>query len=302
MNPLAHDLVWEYNRALAWRITGLDLQAPAVQYLNPGSSEIRELAAKGIPKDIPYACIMSDWQDESGIKAKALRVIREFLQATSSLEGTPYGAASDAVHENWGDGIVSLWSQDIKSIGAGAEGIRLFRKIVDDPSYTFHTDSNENVPAILQAIDWILAQRNEIASEHFSRRPDASRIGHSGELKITLQWNGNADLDLHVDDPCGARTFYKNPKTICAENEGTLDVDANANCTRNMSLEPAENIYWLRSSPGQYKILVHGYSLCNGRAPIAFTVTVFNKQKRSTFRGQIDQVGQFVEAALVNVE
>lgn len=123
------------------------------------------------------------------------------------------------------------------------------------------------------------------ASEADRRRTEAG--GESGELTITLTWNGTEDLDLHVICPAGGEIFYKK-KIACG---GELDVDRNNNATQATS-QPVENIVFKQTpAPGHYGILVHKYprqAQLAGESPVtAFEVQVTWQGQRQNYRGQV---------------
>lgn len=85
-----------------------------------------------------------------------------------------------------------------------------------------------------------------------------------GNLQITLQWTGPADLDLHVLDPNGEEIYWNKRSS---ESGGLLDKDANANCNGVEDDDNAvENVFWPpRSAPtGSYLVWVHTYAECGG--------------------------------------
>lgn len=51
----------------------------------------------------------------------------------------------------------------------------------------------------------------------------AERTGNIGDLKITLLWNFQGDIDLHVAQPNGNEIFFDNRRDISTG--GYLDVD-----------------------------------------------------------------------------
>lgn len=92
----------------------------------------------------------------------------------------------------------------------------------------------------------------------------------TGDVQITLRWNGTADLDLAVTSPLGDRVFYGAPAT---DSGGVLDVDANAACGDPVPA-PVENIVWPDTAPaGTYVIEVHLFSLCDDAGPVAFDLS-----------------------------
>lgn len=100
--------------------------------------------------------------------------------------------------------------------------------------------------------------------------------GKDGDLRINLQWNCKADLDLMVYDPCGQCISFSQRKMTCNGNVGELDVDANFK--GDLKDDPQENIFWKKASPGKYYVLVVGWDH-KGRTvdyefPIEFNVSV----------------------------
>ncbi len=96
----------------------------------------------------------------------------------------------------------------------------------------------------------------------------------TGDVQVTLEWTGLADLDLFVTDPNGAQVGYDN-KTVASG--GELDVDARARCPRApATVRNVENIVWKTNPPtGSYRIAVDHYNHCEGgNGPVAYTVTL----------------------------
>ena len=71
-----------------------------------------------------------------------------------------------------------------------------------------------------------------------------------GDLKITLLWDFEGDIDLHVIEPNGNEIFWDNK--VDRSTGGTLDVD-----NRRGGHASAENIYWEQPPKGQYKVYLH---------------------------------------------
>ena len=86
---------------------------------------------------------------------------------------------------------------------------------------------------------------------------DVVEVG-TGELQVTLSWDVDSDVDLHVVEPNGEEIYYGNRTS---ESGGTLDLDSNPACSidglRN------ENVTWERSAPiGRYTVRVDYWSSC----------------------------------------
>ena len=84
----------------------------------------------------------------------------------------------------------------------------------------------------------------------------AEMIGQSGILKVTLLWNFQGDIDLHVKQPNGKEIYYNEKED--ANTGGFLDVD-----NVNGGNGSAENIYWKNPPKGDYDVsLVYYQASC----------------------------------------
>jgi len=110
--------------------------------------------------------------------------------------------------------------------------------------------------------------------------------GQSGAFQIILDWDGPADLDVHVD--CGNDRIYFGNKRGCSG--GELDVDANFN--ENME-NPIENVVWDNiPPPGNYRVEVQNYDN-NGdpRTAIPFRVVVRQGDRETVHEGRASPGG-----------
>ena len=80
----------------------------------------------------------------------------------------------------------------------------------------------------------------------------AERTGNIGELKVTLLWNFQGDIDLHVAQPNGKEIFFDNRRD--RSTGGYLNVD-----NRDGGRGSAENIYWERAKSGKYQVSIEYY-------------------------------------------
>ncbi|WP_438854155.1 MopE-related protein [Agromyces sp. M3QZ16-3] len=83
-----------------------------------------------------------------------------------------------------------------------------------------------------------------------------------GEIRVTLTWTTDDDLDLHVVDPNGDRLWYGN-KTV--PSGGELDRDDNVGvCGIDPEPGGVENVYWpVGSAPsGMYTVEIDNYFDC----------------------------------------
>jgi uncharacterized protein YfaP (DUF2135 family) len=94
----------------------------------------------------------------------------------------------------------------------------------------------------------------------------------TGDVQVTLRWDGSADIDLEVVDPFGESIWFENPFSVSG---GELDVDANAGC-EEQARNPVENIFWpIGQAPeGPYEVYVYYFLECNSSGPTDYEVTV----------------------------
>ena len=95
--------------------------------------------------------------------------------------------------------------------------------------------------------------------------PDTSTLTASappaatGALVVSLRWDTEADLDLHVVDPQGIEIWRGDIAPMGST--GTLDFDSNAQCV--IDGRRLENVIWSAAPPaGPYRVLVDTFSLC----------------------------------------
>jgi hypothetical protein len=96
----------------------------------------------------------------------------------------------------------------------------------------------------------------------------------TGAVVVTLGWDTEADLDLHVLDPLGNEIFHGRPSSApqlpfggdAGTSNGFLDFDSNAACVIDGRRQ--EDVIWPNDAPsGHYTVLVDTTSMCG--APIA---------------------------------
>jgi hypothetical protein len=87
---------------------------------------------------------------------------------------------------------------------------------------------------------------------------DVIEVG-AGDVQVSISWNADSDVDLHVVDPYGDEIYYGNTRVSSG---GVLDLDSNASCRidgiRN------ENITWPEGEAprGTYVVRVDYWDSC----------------------------------------
>ncbi|MEQ9440292.1 MAG: hypothetical protein RIG62_14655 [Cyclobacteriaceae bacterium] len=103
-------------------------------------------------------------------------------------------------------------------------------------------------------------------------QPDDEIVGQKGNPQFNLQFTGEVDLDLYVEDPAGNIIFWENSYSSSG---GQLDVDCEcSNCPNG----PNENIFWPTdgSAPqGTYRYWIEYYGSCDfSSSSASYTVHV----------------------------
>jgi hypothetical protein len=109
----------------------------------------------------------------------------------------------------------------------------------------------------------------------------------TGDVQISVTWNSNADVDLHVVEPNGTEIYWGNERSSTG---GELDLDSNAACSGDNVR--AENIRWPsgRAPSGTYIVRVDYWDAC-GASSTSYTVRVINGNSTQTFSGSFTGSG-----------
>ncbi|HMJ75857.1 MAG TPA: DUF6777 domain-containing protein, partial [Iamia sp.] len=96
------------------------------------------------------------------------------------------------------------------------------------------------------------------SGEEFDRAVGA---GQSGDVQVTLQWTGDADLDLHVFDPEEFEIYFG---TETSPSGGELDVDVIPGCDTPPESH-TENVFWATGTApgGDYRVVIENYDGCD---------------------------------------
>lgn len=114
-----------------------------------------------------------------------------------------------------------------------------------------------------------------------------SLVVGTGDVQVTVTWDQDNDVDLHVIDPAGEEIYWANTQSASG---GELDLDSNAACSidgvRN------ENIVWpVGTAPqGDYIVRVDYWSSCNLSAT-RYTVLINNGGDVSIYHGTLTGSG-----------
>ena len=113
-----------------------------------------------------------------------------------------------------------------------------------------------------------------------------AKVG-TGDVQISLSWDANSDVDLHVTDPSGEEIYWNNRRSASG---GRLDLDSNSGCTidgvRN------ENVTWPTgvAPRGTYTVKVDLWGSC-GTTSSNFVVRVNKSGSSENFSGTLTGPG-----------
>lgn len=112
----------------------------------------------------------------------------------------------------------------------------------------------------------------------------------SGDVQVSVSWDVNSDVDLHVVEPGGEEIYWSHTTSATG---GVLDLDSNAGCVAPLDGIRNENITWPTSAPptGTYTVRVDYWSSCT-LAQTNYVVTVQLKgQSPQIFTGTLTGAG-----------
>lgn len=108
----------------------------------------------------------------------------------------------------------------------------------------------------------------------------------TGEVQVSVSWNVESDVDLHVVEPGGEEIYYGHTASATG---GTLDLDSNAGCS--IDGVKNENITWANAPSGTYTVRVDYWDSC-GETQSDYVVTVQRKgHPAQTFTGSATGTG-----------
>jgi hypothetical protein len=110
---------------------------------------------------------------------------------------------------------------------------------------------------------------------------DIIEVG-TGDVQVSVSWDADSDVDLHVIDPAGDEVYYGQPEVASG---GMLDLDSNAACA--IDGVNNENITWAVAPEGTYTVRLDYYLSC-GEEESNYVVSVQRMgQPVETFSGQL---------------
>jgi hypothetical protein len=197
---------------------------------------------------------------------------------------------------NGGTGSVTISSaSDIRKVAVAVDGVSNFYEVTLAPGQSLNGNSSYSRQAGTLTLLITLAQHltdtslplsitvagadgKYGTSKHLAAK--VTSVG-SGDVQISLSWDGPSDVDLHVTGPDTSMIYYGNRTSPTG---GTLDLDSNPNCS--LDNIDNENVTWPtgKAPSGRYTVVADYFSAC-GLAATHYVVTI-------TVAGQAPQIFQ----------
>jgi hypothetical protein len=159
----------------------------------------------------------------------------------------------------------------VGEFGGGIEGHYEMRLPTSQTAATVLLTFPQEIPLDEFELMFAVANASGAVGPYAGLRTDVTQVG-TGDIQVTLSWNADSDVDLHVVAPGNDEIYYARRQSPSG---GELDLDSNAGCdidgVRN------ENITWPdgRAPRGSYTVRVDYWSSCDV-ARTDYTVRVNN--------------------------
>jgi len=174
--------------------------------------------------------------------------------------------------------------------------------------YQIVLEFNENLqggdPNNPRKIEFTVSGKTKSGEVIESKTEELKAVSASrGAFQISLSWDIDDDIDLHVYTPAGDELYYGNKRSRSNDNKGELDIDSNAGCS--IDGIRVENIFF--QAPlidGEYKVEVREWSKCSrgssgSSTGAKYRVTANVNGSFVNFSNK--QSGQFGSSSTINV-
>jgi hypothetical protein len=219
----------------------------------------------------------------------ALRTISDELRVGQTNRALSGSVSSDALSVAIGlDGDEGYW---VKPVG-GADGV-LTDQLSFDANLAFSRFVTAGMHDVKVAASGAGGDVGQPAVQTF-HFVDLNAPGDD-DLRVSLSWDVDADLDLHVIEPDGIEIWSRKISTYeppvvgpinqaAADAAGQLDFDSNSSCA--IDGRRLENVRYRANAPkGDYTVRVDTFSLC-GQAEAHWKVqAIYQGQLKATVTG-----------------
>jgi hypothetical protein len=180
--------------------------------------------------------------------------------APRASEGPTATVASPAVVINGGTAQVTVAGSDrFSRVVIGVAGSTGYYDIaLPDSADSVDLQLSLCQDLSLHTLDLTYAVGTSASIGAYEEQPAAIIEVGTGEVQVSVSWDADSDVDLHVIDPAGDEVFY-GQTTI--ESSGTLDLDSNPGCS--IDGVNNENITWASAPQGMYTVRLDYFESCD---------------------------------------
>jgi hypothetical protein len=114
---------------------------------------------------------------------------------------------------------------------------------------------------------------------------DAIPVG-TGQVQVSVSWDVDSDVDLHVVDPDKGEVYWDNTSVASG---GELDLDSNADC--DLDHKKNENITWSHAPAGTFTVRLDLFEECDTTATNYVVTVRVSGQAVRTFSGKFTGKG-----------
>ncbi len=213
------------------------------------------------------------------------------------VSGSPPAAGAGPTATVTGAGTVITGGSAQVNVAGTATFTDIFIAVQGVPGYYQVT-----LPAPVTTVDLLLTLAQSIPDQTFSLNYGvglgAAGIGAyqttpinviavgTGEVQVSVSWDVDSDVDLHVVEPGNEEVYYGNTTSALG---GTLDLDSNPACA--IDGKKNENITWPTAPSGTYTVRVDYFAECT-QTNTNYVVTVQRKgHPPETFTGSFTGAG-----------
>jgi hypothetical protein len=241
-------------------ITGLKLLGAESAAVETVAEQLPGGSADGPTANVPAAATVVN----GGSVQQTVSSDQEFSIVRIAIEELP--AAAELVP---GDASASPSPEPGRtSTGAPAKGYRQVTLPAPSTEATIVITVAQALPADRFVFWTAVATAAGVQGPPTAQEIEAVDVGN-GQIQVSVSWDVDSDLDLHVVDPSDDEVYYNNKSSASG---GQLDLDSNANCEidgiRN------ENVTWLQDAPaGTYTVRLDLFDECDVM-PTNYVVTI----------------------------
>ncbi|MCY9737523.1 hypothetical protein M5X17_27860 [Paenibacillus alvei] len=189
---------------------------------------------------------------------------KKVVKNTAAKMGGVFGHIATKEKSSTPDELLNLtykvmtWDKFSRTVLPTATNLEV---LIDNPNrlMALVTASDKEAPNILQWEDNTFSwyYHGGIDGEIKRRVESAGGQYENNEIRCSLIWEGETDLDLHCITPNRSHIYYSDKR---ADDRGFLDIDANG--LDGITSTPVENMRWSKglAQEGQYRFYVHNYT------------------------------------------